>query len=57
MDSEMNADFEAPLLEKRSKSGGTIPCKVTPVVLHGVVSPELRSSYTGLYPDEARFGC
>ena len=31
------------------KSGDTTPCKVTPVILHGVVSP-LRSSYTGFYP-------
>ena len=31
----------------------TIPCKVTPVILHGVVSPgvkSLRSSCTGWYP-------
>ena len=33
--------------------GDTTPCRVTPVILHGVVSPErLRSEwiYTGLYP-------
>jgi len=25
-------------------SGGTTPCKVTPVILHGVVSPDARRS-------------
>ena len=41
--------------------GDTTPCKVTPVILHGIVSPDsgyptrgciprLRLSYTGLYP-------
>ena len=35
------------LVEERT-SGDTIPCKVTPVILHGVVSPE--------YPVSCEFG-
>jgi len=36
-----------PVMEGLTRlSGDTTPCKVTPVILHGVVSPD----YTGLYP-------
>ena len=38
-------------------SGDPTPCKVTPVILHGVVSPEceaLRSSYPGLYSQSVK---
>jgi len=41
--------------EEDRASAATTPCKVTPVILHGVVSPH-RSSYTGLYPQKGEHG-
>ena len=47
---EVARKVSAPIVPPKD-SGDTTPCKVTAVILHGVVSPDW-SSYTGLYPQK-----